>query len=150
MPFTNKLTTYALIIMCFLLIVTKLTKGWSGNMSNYCGNCGNSISTPDGNWLEVQYTRFGAYNYIVPDFVRRNPDNTTYHRLIQSLLAHKEPRVNICTACSILYQDLIGFAQIALDSSIAYHLLMINAIKHSAISHNYQTSIDLLANMNTA
>jgi len=70
--------------------------------------------------------------------------------LIQSLLAHKEPRVKICTACSILYQDLTVLTQIALDSSIAYHPMMINAIKHSALLHNNQASMALLAKMNKA
>ncbi|MHC1740066.1 MAG: hypothetical protein AB9897_03030 [Anaerolineaceae bacterium] len=72
-------------------------------------------------------------------FSKRNPDNTTYHGLIQSLLAHKEPRVKVCAACSILYQDLKVFTQIALDSSIVYRPMMINAIKHSALLHDNQT-----------
>jgi hypothetical protein len=46
-------------------------------MSNVCGNCGNSISEPDSNWPEVQCSHCGAYNEIVPDFVRKNPENKT-------------------------------------------------------------------------
>ncbi len=84
------------------------------------------------------------------EFSKRNPNNTTYHGLIQSLLAHKESRVKICTACSILYQDLKDFTQIALDSSIGYHQMMINAIRHSALLHDNQISIDLLTKENSA
>ena len=43
-------------------------------MSNVCGNYGNSITDPDSNWPEVQCSHCGAYNEIVHDFVRKNPE----------------------------------------------------------------------------
>lgn len=71
------------------------------------------------------------------EFSVKNPDNNIYHTIIQRLLSHKDNRVRIGAASSILYQDFENFTTAALDEAIAFLPMMKNAINFSAyIKHN--------------